>query len=76
MKNPEATTAQVVRKYQKKITADLSFFVENMVIDIKHMYGFHVSAQKAYKAKRKILESTGGRDHVKSFKDLQDYLTS
>ena len=37
------------------------------------MYGVKVTVQKAYKAKRKILESVSSGDHVKSLKDLWDY---
>ena len=73
MKNLNPTVAWIVRKYHKKIMIDLSFYVENIVIDIKQMYGVKVTVQKAYKAKRKILESVSSGDHVKSLKDLWDY---
>lgn len=64
MKNLEATTAWIVKKYQKKINVNISFSVENMFIDIKQMCGVKVSPQKAYRAKRNILESVGGGDHI------------
>ena len=73
MKNLNPTVAWIVRKYHKKIMIDLSFYVENIVIDIKQMYGVEVSAHKTYKVKRKLLESAGGEDHVRRFKDLSDY---
>lgn len=64
MKNLKATTAWIFKKYQKKINVNISFSVENMFIDIKQMCGVKVSPQKAYRAKRNILELIGGGDHI------------
>lgn len=64
MKNLEATTTWIIKKYQKKINVNNSFSMENMFIDIKHMCGVKVIPHKVYRAKRNILESVGGKDHI------------
>lgn len=74
VKNPEARIYWIMRKYHNKRIVDFSFFVDNMIIDIKQICGVEVVPQKAYGVKRKILESAGGKDHVQSFNDLWDYV--
>ncbi|KAK9214405.1 hypothetical protein WN944_006397 [Citrus x changshan-huyou] len=58
------------RKYKNKVTGDPKIALANLVDDLKTMYRVEVDPQKVYKAKRKILKSAAGGDHVESFKQL------
>ena len=72
--NPEVNEAWIERQYCNKVLVDPRIGVETLVDDLKkRIHGVTVAPQNVYRAKRRILKSTVGGDHVESFNSLWDY---
>lgn len=73
VKNLEVIVGWIARKYKNKTASDLKIAVGNLIDDLRTLHEVKVDPQKVYRAKRKILESAAGGDHVESFRQLWNY---
>lgn len=73
IKNPKVTIGWITSKYKNKVTDDSMIAIGILVNNLRTIYRVEVNHQKVYKAKRKILESAAGKDHVETFRQLWGY---
>ncbi|KAH9658117.1 SWIM-type domain-containing protein [Citrus sinensis] len=71
--NPEVNEVWIARKYRNKVLTDPRIAIDTLVNDLKKNTWGDCCSTKVYRAKRRILKSTVGGDHVESFNSLWDY---